>query len=217
MSEIPTTETTPTSTPPEITPTPTPEPSLITEPAAKPEDGKTLATEAPFDPETLPLPEGFEKGEYFDQFVEWAKDAGINQTRAEKLINLYTESAKKQTEAFIRALEDQNANWQKEVKEDKELGGTNLTGVKQTISKLLDNPDLSDPKFREALDFTGAGNHPAVIRTLYRWAQKLSEGASIAGSPPGRDGNGQIANAPRSPAEALYGPSGPHSGGPRLG
>lgn len=172
---------------------------------------------AAFDPEKFTLPEGLEKNEHFDQFVEWSKEAGINQPQAEKLINLYHDAVKQMSTATTRAWEEQNTAWVTEVKADRELGGSNLTNVKQTISKMLDNPDLSDPKFREALDFTGAGNNPAVIRTLYRWASKLTEGASVAGSPPSRDGNGALANQPRSFGVALYGPEGPHSGGPRLG
>ena len=223
MSEIPTTETS--TSPTETTSPPSAEQQIAATTEVKVEEkaaegGKSLITEVEaeaFDPEKLTLPEGFDKGEHFAQFTEWAKEAGINQPQAAKLIDLYTAAAKASVEANTQEWEKQNTDWQAEVKADKELGGTNLTTVKQTISKVLDNPDMSDPKFREALDFTGAGNNPAVIRTLYRWAQKLSEGASIAGAPPARDGAGAITGQPRSIAEAMYGPNGPHSGGPRLG
>jgi len=215
-----------TPAPPEPTPspvpTPTPDPAPAPDPALPPEpvkepEGKTLATEPVFDPEKLTLPEGFEKGEHFDHFKTWATEAGINQPQAEKLINLYSDVIKQQSETVAAAWEKTNADWQNEVKADKELGGANLSVVKQTISKMLDNSDMTDPKFREALDFTGAGNNPAVIRTLYRWAQKLTEGASVAGGVPARDGNGALANRPDNLAQAIYGPSGPHTGGPRLG
>lgn len=212
--------TTPPTTPPVETPPVETPPPTETPPAKEPE-GKTLVTEPvaeAFDPEKLTLPEGFEKNEHFTQFTDWAKEAGINHPQAEKLMGLYTDAVKQMTESTTRAWEEQNTAWQNEVKADKELGGTNLPVVKQTISKMLDNPDMTDPKFREALDFTGAGNNPAVIRTLYRWAQKLVEGASVAGSPPARDGNGALTNQrPATFGSALYGPEGPHSGGPKLG
>lgn len=222
MSDTPQPNQTPTPETP-ITPTPeptSPNPTSEAPPPQADEEVKSLITtpevEA-FDPEKLALPEGFEKNEHFDHFVEWSKEAGINQPQAEKLIDLYQTVIKQNADSSTKAWEEQNTAWVNEVKTDKELGGANLTNVKQTISKMLDNSDLSDPKFREALDFTGAGNNPAVIRTLYRWAQKLVEGASVAGNPAARDGNGALANQPRSFGDALYGPTGPHSGGPRLG
>lgn len=193
-------------------------PPATTEPTEGGDKSLLNKEEVPaFDAEKLTLPEGFEKGEHFDQFVEWSKEAGINQPQAEKLIGLYAEATQKQADALVETWTKQQETWQNEVKADKELGGTNLTNVKQTIAKVLDNPDLSDPKFREALDFTGAGNNPAVIRTLFRWAQKLTEGASVAGNPPARNGQGQLANQPQTLGDAMYGPQGPHSGGPRLG
>lgn len=213
MSDSPTTEQTPTTEP--VTETPPPVEPVAEAPAAEP----TLVNEPEipaFDPEKLTLPEGFDKGEHFDQFVEWSKEAGINQPQAEKLVGLYADAVKKQFEATSQAWEKTNADWQAEVKADKELGGANLTTVKQTISKVLDNPDLADPKFREALDLTGAGNNPAVIRTLYRLSKALTEGASIAGGPPARNGSGELANAPKSLADAFY-PGGPRNDSPRFG
>lgn len=216
MSDVP--QNTPTPISPEPTPSPTPEPAPAPEPAPEPVQSLITTPEIPaFDPETLTLPEGFDKGEHFTQFSEWAKEAGINQPQAEKLVGLYAAATKASVEATTRAWEEQNSTWQNEVKADKELGGTNLTSVLQTISKMLDNPDMSDPKFREALDFMGGGNNPAIIRTLYRWAKALGEGASIAGNVPARDGNGALANRPANLADAFYGPTGPRTGGPNLG
>ncbi len=212
QTPIPTPEPTPTPSPtpaPDLAPESGPEPAAVEAPK---EEGKTLATEpveAPFDAEKLTLPEGYTKSERFDQFTDWAKEAGINQSQAEKLIALYAEDLKHIVEADKAVVEKMNADWINEVKADKELGGANLAVVKQTISKVLDNPDLADPKLREALDVTGAGNHPAVIRSLYRMAQKLTEGASVAGQPPARNGAGELTNQPRSIADAFYGPEGP--------
>lgn len=220
MSDIPQNEpTTETTTP---TPTPSPDPAPTPDPKPEGEAPKPSVVNEPeveaFDPEKLTLPEGFEKDERFGQFSEWAKEAGINQPQAEKLMGLYTDAVKQIGEQSTKAWNETNEAWVNEVKADKELGGSNLANVKQTISKMLDNPELADPKFREALDFTGAGNNPAVIRTLYRLAQKLTEGASVQGSPPARNTNGQLANErPQTFGTALYGPKGPHSGGPKLG
>ena len=222
MSDVP--QNTPTPPEPTTPPPPSPEPappSPVVDPPKPEGEGapKSIVTEPapePFDADKLTLPEGFEKGEHFDQFTEWSKEAGITQPQAQKLIDLYKASSESASTKIYDAWREQNEKWQNEVKGDQELGGTKLEGVRQTISKLLDNPELSDPKFREALDYTGAGNNPAVIRTLYRWAQKLSEGAPVAGNPASRDGNGRVVNEPVDLATAIYGPTGPHAGGPNL-
>lgn len=214
-----------TPTPPEPTtpppPSSEPPPPPVVDPP-KPEGDEPpksllgeLAPEA-FDAEKLILPEGYEKGEHFGQFIDWSTKAGITQPQAQELIDLYKLAIEGHESRIKQSFIADNERWQNEVKSDQELGGTKLEGVRQTISKLLDNPELSDPKFREALDYTGAGNNPAVIRTLYRWAQKLSEGAPVAGNPASRDGNGRVVNEPVDLATAIYGPTGPHAGGPNL-
>lgn len=212
MSEVP--PNSPTE-PTEPTPTPTPVPTPTPEPAPEPsllggEPAPVADALAPYDPEKLTLPEGFEKNEHFSSFNEWAKEAGVSHDAAQKLIDLYSNQAKASAESAAAAWTEQNTKWQAEVKADKEVGGSNLQGVLQTISKVVDNAELTDPKFREALAFTGAGNHPAVVRTLARWAKALSEGSAVAGSPSG--GNG----VRPPPGESLYGPSGPRRTNPQM-
>lgn len=163
-----------------------------------------------YDPDKLTLPEGFQKNESFSTFNEWAKENGLKHEAAQKLIDLYATTAKSNAEAQAQVWREQNEKWQGEVKADKEVGGENLKGVLQTISKVVDNSDLTDPQFREALDFTGAGNHPAIVRTLARWAKALSEGAPVTGGPPNQT------QRPRDAGEAIYGSSGPRTGNPRM-
>lgn len=183
-----------------------PKPSLVSEPAVE-----------AFDPEKLTLPEGFEAGEQLDEFKSIAKDIpGLTGPQAQKLVELAGTALKTNLDRVYGEWNDTQTKWVGEVKADPELGGDKLDGVKQTISKLLDNSELSDPKFREALDFTGAGNNPAVIRTLYRWAQRLTEGGSVAGDPAPRKSDGSLSTDRPSPAQSIYGPQGPHTGGPKL-
>lgn len=207
MSDVPQTTTTTETAPTPSTETPTPTTETTNEPRSLINEGepKTPETPAPepFDAEKLTLPEGFEKNETFTAFGEWAKEAGIDHPNAQKLIDMYAAQAAANAKASNDYWTKTNEDWQREVKNDPELGGDKLQGHLQTISKLLNNPEFVDPKFREALDFTGAGNHPAVVRTLARIAKALTEGASVAGNPPG--GQGQ---RPPSLAEALY-PGGP--------
>lgn len=206
-------------TPDGPTQTPTPDPAAETPteggaPGSILDEPKAAETEEPFNEEKLALPEGFEKGEGWDDFKNIASK--LPHSAAQKLIELAEKSVNAQAEKLFSAWNEQQVSWQKEIKADPELGGANFDGMKQTVSKLLDNPELSDPNLREALTFTGAGNHPAVVRSLYKYARVLTEGASTQGSPPSRNAEGGLANEPRNAAQSIYGPAGPHTGGPKL-
>lgn len=171
----------------------------------------------PFDPAKLELPEGFvAEGEGFEQFTNIAKELGLPHAKAQELVGLHAAAVTKAMQGLTDQWQAKQTEWLTELKADKELGGANLEVVKQTVAKVLDNTDLTDPGFREALNFTGAGTNPAIVRSLYRWAKALTEGGSVAGGATQRNAQGQLANQPQSIAQSMYGPSGPHSGGPKI-
>ena len=213
--------------PPSAAPTPTeaspPAESLTPIPPLSDGAPTSLLGEAPppaepgYDAGNLSLPDGFKaEGEGFDAFSALMKTSGATQKTAQQLVDLYGKSITAALKSQMDDWHKQQGDWQREVQADAELGGSKLDVVRQTVSKVLDNPELSDPKFREALVFTGAGNHPAVIRTLYRWAKSLSEGGAVIGGAPDRAKDGSINGERPSAASALYSPGGPHSGGPNL-
>lgn len=189
--------------------------TLTTTPPAPPAETSILSEAPPevvaFDLEKVTIPEGFDKSDaLFGEFANVAKEHGLPMPVAQTLLDL----AAKQSQAVSQKLQanwdKQNADWQAEIKADKEIGGDKLDGALQTFSKVANDPELSDPKLREALAFTGAGNHPAIVRTLVRWAKMLSEGGPVKGAP------ANSTQVPGSLSEAMYGPNGPHTGGPRL-
>ena len=197
MSDQPTTVETSTTTETPTTETPT------ATAAVEPE--RSLLDPSPsFDPEKLTFGEGFEKNELYNDFVALATESQVSQEFAQKMIDLYSRGAKSSAEASEAAWRAQNEKWQEEVKADPEVGGAKLAGVLQSVSRVMDNAELTHPKFREALSFTGAGNHPAIVITLSRWVKALSEGSAVAGSPPGTNGQRP------SIADALY-PGGPRT------
>lgn len=206
-----------TPAPPETEPTPSPTPASPSEPAPSPpgeeapkEESGSLLSEAkeappPFDPDKLTLPEGIDKDSpLIAEFKDLAKEAGVSAPAAQKLMELHAKYASTANEKIQQAWTAQNEEWQKQVREDKEIGGDKLQGHLQTFATVAGDPSLTDPEFRQALLFTGAGNHPAIVKTLVKWAAALSEGGSVSGGAPARNGQGQLVNAPRSLGDALY-------------
>ncbi len=141
--------------------------------------------------------------ESLSKFGEIAKTSGLSQPAAQQLVDLYNSVSKANSDTIMANWNRTCDGWVTEVKADKEIGAATLgdlrglDAVKATVGKVIDNPALTDPKFRESLEISRWGDNPAAIRTLYRWAKALTEGSGIRGEPPS-------AQRPRSAASALY-------------
>lgn len=142
---------------------------------------------APFKFEDVKLPEGLTLSEAQQTLVgDLAAKHNLSAAALSDLMEVYGNEVKQAQEAGTQLYAQTQENWVKEVKADKDIGGDKLAGVLATIAKVRDDPKLTDPKFAEALNFTGAGNHPAVVKTLYNWAKALNEGGPVKGSPSGQ-------------------------------
>ena len=154
------------------------------------------------------VPEGFE----LDPDI--AKEAGalfkkqnLTQSQGQELVDFYVNKTKEAFEAPFRAYQDKRAEWRSEISGDAKIGGTKLNETMASISKLVDS--FGDAKvseaFRDAMDYTGAGDHPAVVRGLHAIALKLTEGGAVRGGGPSPEGQRQP-NTPERPtaAQSIY-------------
>lgn len=128
------------------------------------------------------------------------KDLRLPQGEAQRLIDYYAKKSLEAANAPVEYYQEMQEKWVNEIKADSEIGGK-LDQVKTTIGRALDS--LGDSKlaneFRAAMDFTGAGNHPAFVKVFYRMAQRLTEGTTHVGGAP-RGAN----ERPKSAAQAIY-------------
>lgn len=92
------------------------------------------------------------------------KELGLDQTGAQKLIDIYAGLSAKAEEANAQALREHNANLIKAVKEDPTLGGaalpSTLASAKSAIAK------FGTPELNKLLIETGMSNEPEVLRFL---------------------------------------------------
>ena len=103
-------------------------------------------------------------------FSEVAKELGLSQEAAQKVIDKMGPAiAARQTEALAQA----QAQWVEGAKADKEFGGDKLPENLAVAKKALDQ--FGTPELRELLNTSGLGNHPEVIRVLYRAGKAISE------------------------------------------
>lgn len=122
-----------------------------------------------------------------------AKELNLDQAQAEKFVNRFVESAEEAAEARLQLWTDQNQEWQKAARADKEFGGLkfeeNLGKAKSVIQR------FGTTELLEVVDSYGMGNHPEFIRLLVRMGNAISEDAMVTGG---------AQKAPQSPADVLY-------------
>ena len=196
-------------------PDPTPAPSMPTPgapasaAAAQPSGASTVpAASAPSvlgadTPEPAPtygdfkLPEGAViDGESVKTASTLFADSGLSQEQAQKFIDLAVSREQAAAQKGVQAFVDLQTKWVSEIKADPDIGGDKFQASIASAARAIDR--LAIPGLREALDLTGAGNNPAIVKAFARIGQMISEDRF-------RPGNGAPLAAAKSPAEVIYG------------
>lgn len=156
------------------------------------------------------LPEGMElQEESAKQIDGMFREMGLTQEHGQKLVDFYVEKLNEAVEAPSKFYAEMRKGWVNELKADKDIGGK-LPEVKVGIGRMLNSlGDKSLVKsFNEAMDLTGAGDHPAFVKLFNKLAERLTEGGHIrpgnpnpAANPTGRpSGPGAAAMYPNLPS-----------------
>jgi hypothetical protein len=139
---------------------------------------------------------------------ELFKGMKLSQANAQKLVDFYIKTNQEALEAPYKAFKDLTDSWREESMNHPDLKGKLGPGkeISVRIAKALDG--LQDPKlaqdFRQAMDLTGAGNHPAFIRVIAKWASAVTEGSHVAGNGPSPLGQSAPGQAERSAAQTIW-------------
>jgi hypothetical protein len=161
--------------------------------AAKPADVKAPAQYefktpdgAGFDPEVVTA------------FSEVARELDLTQEAAQKVLDRMSPKIVERQMAQIEAVRTQ---WTEASKGDKEFGGDKLSENLAVAKKALDSFGTSE--LRALLNESGLGNHPEIIRFMFRAGRSLSEDRYVGSS----TSNNPSRETPRdfnSVAAALY-------------
>lgn len=123
-------------------------------------------------------PEGTEYDpEVLESFSGAAKEAGLTQDAAQKLIGKMAPALAARQADQVQAI---HKEWLDSSTADKEFGGEKLAENLGVARKALEN--FGSPDLRKLLDETGLGNHPEVIRFMYRAGKAISEDTFVGGS-----------------------------------
>ncbi|MEL5205606.1 MULTISPECIES: peptidase [Serratia] len=170
---------------------------LAAEKDAKEKADKEAAEEAEKDKKPA-APEKYEftppEGQELDAnalavFEPIAKELGLSQEQAQKLVDIYPQIQQQQAEAWSKQVSD----WGEQVKADKEIGGDKFNASVGAAQRALDQ--FGNPELREYLNASGLGNHPALVRFCAKVGKAMAEDSFVV---PGQGGQ-------RSAADILYG------------
>lgn len=145
-------------------------------PAPQAEPGKTEGEQA--NP-TEVAPDKYEfnapEGQYFDPevltaYTDIAKELNLPQDAAQKILDKVGPAlAEKQT----RLIEQARTEWGDAAKSDKEFGGDKFDENLAVAVKAANA--FGTPELRTLLNESGLGNHPEIIRFMFRTGKAISE------------------------------------------
>ncbi len=173
-------------------------------PAGK-EPAPPAAEEAKAPAEAPKAPEAYEfkapEGRVFDSEVmasysQVAKELNLSQESAQRLLDAVGPKMAERQMAMIEATRN---GWADNSKSDREFGGEKLSENLGVAKKALDA--FGTTELRTLLNETGLGNHPELIRFMFRAGKAISEDRMVTGAAT------QAKTGPRSfadLAEALY-------------
>lgn len=195
----PSTTTTSTETPPE--------PKTETEPKTT-EPAKAPDTYADFK-----APDGYQiDPEVLKEALPVFKDLGLTQDQAQKLVDIQIQRDLAIAKARDTTYENLRNEWQGKVKSDPELakaatdGKVGLDAVKLDIGRAIATlPSALQSDFREAMNLTGAGDHPAFVKAMWQLSKLIGPGTAVKGNGPSPHGQANPDKpAAVSAAKALY-------------
>ena len=150
----------------------------------------------------LDVPEGYTMDESATkEFSDFAKELGVDQDKAQKMLNRHVESLNEALGRSEKTLKETHDSWAAESRNDKEFGGTvlaeNIVNARRVMNSFSNPAKDSDGKpilYEEGamkgqqmteievlLGQTGMGNHPEMIRIFHRIGKSMSEDTFVKG------------------------------------
>lgn len=133
------------------------------------------------DPKAFVLPEGVEMDEgKLEAFTPLAKELGLNQEGAQKLVDFYANTVKELTEQQASAWASEQAKWLETAQGDQEYGGDAFAENAGVARKAIER--FGTPELKQLFEGYGLGNHPELVRFAYRVGKAISEDGHIPAS-----------------------------------
>jgi len=110
-------------------------------------------------------------------FGEVAKDLDLPQEAAQKVLDKVAPVVQ---ERQAKMIEQAKVDWANQSQSDKEFGGENLSANLEVAKAALDA--FGSESLKSLLAETGFGNHPEIIRFMYKAGKAISEDSYVGNS-----------------------------------
>jgi hypothetical protein len=147
-------------------------------PAGDPKPAEPAKPEGAPEKYEFKAPEGKEYDpQVIESFSTAAKDANLTQEAAQKLIDSMAPALAQRQQAQV---EEIHKGWVEASKTDKEFGGEKLSENLAVAKKAYDQ--FSTPELRDLMEKSHLGDHPEMLRFMYRVGKAISEDKFVGGS-----------------------------------
>lgn len=132
------------------------------------------------------LPEGVELDEAkAEEFSAIAKEVKLSNEDASKFVGLYTKAQAEAFEAQVATWNKQLDEWKEAATKDEEFGGAKFQESVGNAKRALDV--FGNEKLKEALNQSGMGNHPEIIRMLSKVGAAAGDDSFVFGKAAGAE------------------------------
>jgi hypothetical protein len=162
---------------------------------SKAPEGKTEGVPEKYD---LKIPEGsLLEASAVEKIAAYAKEQGLSQKQAEALLERENQAVADFAQGQTKQLEQKREEWLKTAQVDPEFGGTEFPKNVEIAKRVINR--FGSDSFKAALNESGLGNHPELVRFCWRLGKAMTDDELIV---PGAQGSGK-----RPIEEIFYGNS----------
>jgi len=120
------------------------------------------------------MPEGMEVDvELLSQFEPVFKELNLTQEQAQKLVDIKAQQVEADKQSQVDAFNQLMNDWSEQSKNDKEFGGDKFEESVKTAQTAVNK--FGTPELKQLLEEHGVGNHPEVIRFMYKVGKLTQE------------------------------------------
>lgn len=132
------------------------------------------------------------------------KELKLDQAGVDKLTGFYNKRMADLQTRLQNSVNNMREGWRNDIAADKEMGDK-VDAIKIDIGKMWAHlpPDVVK-SFKEAMDITGVGDHPAIVKGLWKIAALVNEGRPVPPNNPSPHGQSKPGSGPVSIASAMY-------------
>lgn len=174
---------------PKETPKPAPEPAkeaakeapVVADPEKKADEPVSKEAKPPEEKKPV-VPEKYDlklpKGSLLDParvdtIASFAKEQGLSNAQAQLVLERESDAVGGYQAKAAETLKTESQKWLTDMKADPEFGGEAFSKNVETAKRVVAR--FGDESFKKALDETGLGNHPGLVKTFIRIGRLMSE------------------------------------------